>query len=189
LAEERLNDMKKNLINILEALIFVSIEPLTLDKIKHILKEFSEKEIENALEELLHHYSSLQRGININRVSGGYLFATKKEYDEYVKRLLKHEKKQKLSKEALETLSTVAYHQPITLAEISAVRGVDASHCLKTILEKKLIKIVGRKKSPGKPLIYRTTKNFLTYFGLNSIDDLPNKQEIEKILEDKYEDT
>jgi segregation and condensation protein B len=179
--------MKKDIQNIIEALIFVSIEPLTLDKIKDILTEFQSEEIENALKELLHKYSENQRGIQIIKVSGGYLFATIKEYDEYVKRLFKDEKKQKLSKEALETLSAIAYHQPMTLAEISAIRGVDASHCLKTLLEKKLIKIVGRKKSPGKPLIYRTTKNFLAYFGLNSIEDLPSKKEIEKILEDKYE--
>jgi segregation and condensation protein B len=181
--------MKNTIKNIIEALIFVSIEPLTSDKIKNILDEFPDEEIENALKELLHHYSGNQRGINIQKVSGGYLFATTKEYDKYVKRFLKDEKKQKLSREALETLSTIAYHQPTTLAEISAIRGVDASHCLKTLLEKKLIKIVGRKKSPGKPLIYRTTKNFLTYFGLNSIEDLPSKEEIEKILEDKYEDS
>jgi segregation and condensation protein B len=179
--------MKKNLINIIEALIFVSIEPLTLDKIKVILREFPDNEIENALKELQLQYSGNKRGINIIKVSGGYLFATKKDYDEYIKKLLKDEKKQKLSKEALETLSSIAYHQPTTLAEISAIRGVDASHCLKTLLKKKLIKIVGRKKSPGKPLIYRTTKNFLAYFELNSIEDLPSKEEIEKILEDKYE--
>lgn len=181
--------MKKNLINIIEALLFVSIEPLTSEKIKDILKEFQDKEIENALEELMRRYSVNERGVHVIKVSGGYLLATKKEYDEYIKRFLKEERRQKLSKEALETLSTVAYHQPTTLAEISAIRGVDASHCLKTLLEKKLIKIVGRKKSPGKPLIYRTTKNFLTYFGLNSIEDLPSKEEIEKILEDKYEDS
>ncbi|MFW6123693.1 MAG: SMC-Scp complex subunit ScpB [Acidobacteriota bacterium] len=181
--------MKKNPLNIIEALIFVSIEPLTPAKIKDILKEFPDEEIDRALKELQHHYSGNQRGIHIIQVSGGYLFATKKEYDEYVKKLLKDEKKQKLSKESLETLSTIAYHQPTTLAEISAIRGVDASHCLKTLLEKKLIKIVGRKKSPGNPLLYRTTKNFLAYFGLNSIEDLPSQKEIEKILEDKYEDS
>jgi segregation and condensation protein B len=166
----------------------VSIDPLTLDKIKDILHEFSDEDIENATLKLVHDYSESKKGIRIHRTSGGFLFATRKEYNEYVKRLLRDEKRQKLSREALETLSAVAYHQPITLAEISAIRGVDATHCLKTLLEKKLIKIVGRKKSPGKPLIYRTSKDFLTYFGLNSIEDLPSKEEIEKILEDKYEE-
>jgi segregation and condensation protein B len=180
--------MKENLKNIIEALIFISIDPLTLDKIKDILKEFPEREIEEAVDELIKNDADNQRGISIIKISGGYLFATKKQYDEYIKRLLKDEKKQKLSRESLETLSSIAYHQPTTLAEISAIRGVDASHCLKTLLEKKLIKIVGRKKSPGKPLIYRTTKNFLTHFGLNSIEDLPSKEEIEKILEEKNEE-
>jgi segregation and condensation protein B len=180
--------MKKDLKNIIEALIFVSIDPLSLDKIKDILKEFPDKEIEHAAAELKEHYSENKGGITIIQASGGYLFATQNEYDIYIKRFLKHEKKQKLSRESLETLSTIAYHQPTTLAEISAIRGVDASYCLKTLLEKKLIKIIGRKKSPGKPLIYRTTKHFLSYFELNSIKDLPSKEEIEKILAEKYEE-
>jgi segregation and condensation protein B len=85
----------------------------------------------------------------------------------------------------METLSTVAYHQPITLAEISALRGVDASHSLKTLLQKRLVKIVGRKKSPGKPLIYRTSNRFLSYFGLESLKDLPTETEIAKILDEE----
>ncbi|MBD3413625.1 MAG: SMC-Scp complex subunit ScpB [Candidatus Aminicenantes bacterium] len=180
--------MNKTLNNIIEALIFVSLEPLPLEKIKEILKEFSDEDIEKAAQKLVLDYSEGKRGIHIHQASGGYLFATRKEYNEYVKRLMRDEKRKKLSREALETLSAVAYHQPITLAEISAIRGVDATHCLKTLLEKKLIKIVGRKKSPGKPLIYRTSKEFLAYFGLNSIEDLPSKEEIEKILEDKDEE-
>jgi segregation and condensation protein B len=94
-------------------------------------------------------------------------------------------KKAKLSSAALEALSAIAYHQPSTLAEISAIRGVDSSHTLKTLLQKKLIKIVGRKKSPGGPLIYRTTDKFLAYFGLTDIKDLPSPEEISKILEEE----
>jgi segregation and condensation protein B len=99
-----------------------------------------------------------------------------------VRRLLKIDKKSRLSSAALETLSVIAYHQPITLSEISALRNVDSSYTLKTLLQKKLIKIVGRKTSPGKPLIYRTTERFLAYFGLNSLGDLPTEEEISKIL-------
>ena len=98
------------------------------------------------------------------------------------------EKKAKLSHASLETLSIVAYHQPITQAEISAIRGVDASHSLRTLLHKKLVKIIGRKKSPGNPLIYRTSKRFLIYFGLDSLDDLPTQEEIEKIIEIESDD-
>ncbi|GAG27244.1 unnamed protein product, partial [marine sediment metagenome] len=107
---------------------------------------------------------------------------TKTENDKWIKRLLNLEKKSKLSPAALETLSTVAYHQPITQAEISSLRGVDSTHALKTLLKKRLLKITGRKKSPGRPLIYRTTNKFLIYFGLDSIKDLPSNEEIEIIL-------
>jgi segregation and condensation protein B len=85
----------------------------------------------------------------------------------------------------LETLATVAYHQPITLAEISALRGVDTTHSLKNLLQRKLVKITGRKKGPGRPLIYRTTERFLAYFGLDSLKDLPSEEEITKILDEE----
>jgi segregation and condensation protein B len=96
--------------------------------------------------------------------------------------MLHLDKKTRLSPAALETLSIIAYHQPLTLSEISAMRGVDSAHSLKTLLLKRLVKITGRKKSPGKPLIYRTSNKFLSYFGLNSLKDLPTPDEIEKIL-------
>ena len=177
--------MKNRLKEVIESLIFISLEPLTLERIKNVLQEFSVKEIEQAIKTLLEVYSTNDRGIQIIHSAGGYLFSTNPEYDIWIKRLLKAERKNKLSSAALETLSSIAYHQPITLAEISALRRVDSTHTLKTLLQKKLIKIVGRKKSPGKPLIYRTTDKFLTYFGLNSIKDLPSAEEILKILEEE----
>jgi segregation and condensation protein B len=130
-------------------------------------------------------YASNERGIQIIQAAGGYLFSTKSEYDQWIRRLLSLDQKSKLSHAALETLAAVAYHQPITLAEISAFRGVDATYSLKTLLQKKLVKITGRKKSPGRPLIYRTTEKFLSYFGLNNIKDLPSEEEILKILEEE----
>jgi len=177
--------MDNRLKNAIEALIFISLEPLTMEKIKNVLDEFPPEEIEKAIEELLQSYSSNERGIQIIKSGGGYLFSTKPEYDSWIRCLLLIERKYKLSPAALETLSAIAYHQPITLAEISALRGVDSSHTLKTLLQKKLIKIVGRKKSPGKPLIYRTADKFLTYFGLNSLEELPTQEEIAKILEEE----
>ena len=177
--------MKKQLREIIESLIFVSLEPLTLAKIKAVLTEYSEEEIKKALAELRENYASNERGIQIIQTAGGYIFATKPEYDQWIARLFKEEKKNKLSSAALETLSIVAYHQPVTLAEISYLRGVDSSHTLKVLLEKKLVRIVGRKKGPGRPLIYRTTSRFLIHFGLNSLEDLPSQQEISKILEEE----
>jgi segregation and condensation protein B len=171
--------------DVIESLIFVSLEPLNLEKIKSICTEFSNAEIEQAIQELVESYASNDRGIQIIQAAGGYLFSTKSEYDQWIRRLLSLEQKSKLSHAALETLATVAYHQPVTLAEISALRGVDASHSLKSLLQKKLVKITGRKKSPGRPLIYRTTDKFLTYFGLNNIKDLPSEEEIVKILDEE----
>lgn len=177
--------MKNRLKEVIESLIFISLEPLTLEKIKSILTEFPDGEVELAIKELLENYVSNERGIQIIQSAGGYLFSTKPEHDSWIRRLLKVERKNKLSPAALETLSAIAYHQPTTLAEISALRGVDSTHTLKTLLIKKLIKIVGRKKSPGKPLIYRTSDKFLTHFGLNSIQDLPSPEELSKILEEE----
>lgn len=182
--------MQTRLKEIIESLIFISLEPLTLEKIKSVLSDFPAEEIEKAIQELLASYTTNERGIQIIPSAGGYLFSTKPEHDQWIKRLLQAERKIRLSSAALETLSAIAYHQPITLAEISALRGVDSSHTLKSLLHKKLIKIVGRKKSPGKPLIYRTTDKFLAYFGLNNLDDLPSPEELAKILdeEDIHED-
>jgi len=176
--------MKARLKDVIESLIFVSLEPLSLEKIKSVCTEFTEKEIEEAVRQLVESYASDQRGIQIVQAAGGYLFATKPEHNPWVRRLMRFEQNSRLSRAALETLATVAYHQPITLAEISALRGVDASHSLKTLLQKKLVKITGRKKAPGRPLIYRTTETFLTYFGLNSLEDLPSEEEIAKILDE-----
>ncbi|MGB9907154.1 MAG: SMC-Scp complex subunit ScpB [Candidatus Saccharicenans sp.] len=177
--------MNEQLKAILEALIFISQEPLTLDKIKEVLGEVPEDELQAVLEALLADYADDSRGIQVIQSAGGYLFTTKPEHDQWIRRLLQIEKKTKLSSAALETLSIIAYHQPITQAEISAIRGVDSTYCLKTLLQKKLIKIVGRKKAPGNPLVYRTSERFLQYFGLNSLDDLPREEEIAKILEEE----
>ncbi len=179
--------MTSNLRNILETLIFISIEPLPLEKIRTLLTDFSSEDIQNALDELIYDYNLENRGIQIVQAAGGYMFSTKIEYDPWIRQLLRVERKNRLSIAAMETLSTVAYHQPLTLAEISAFRGVDSTHSLKTLLQKRLVKIIGRKKSPGKPLIYRTSNRFLSYFGLESLKDLPSQEEISKILEEKQD--
>jgi segregation and condensation protein B len=171
--------------SIIEALIFVSQEPVGLDKLKGILGDFTEEEIESAAADLERSYAGNHKGIRIQRSAGGFLFVTHPECEPWIRVMLHQDKRSRLSSAALETLSVIAYHQPVTLAEISALRGVDASHALKTLLLKRLIKITGRKKSPGKPLIYRTSTKFLTYFGLNSLDDLPTREEIEGLLDEE----
>jgi segregation and condensation protein B len=178
--------MASDLKEIIEALIFVSLEPLSLAKIKETLADHPAEEVDQSLQELLREYAARGRGISIIQSGGGFVFTTRREFDPWVRRFLKIDRKSKLTSASLETLSIVAYHQPITLSEISALRNVDSSYTIKTLLEKKLIKITGRKKSPGNPLIYRTTERFLAYFGLNSLEELPSEEEIAKILgEDK----
>jgi len=174
--------MTPGLKEIIEALIFISLEPLSLEKIKDVLADHPAAEIDQALQDLLAGYAAGERGIQIVQSGGGYVFSTRSEFDPWVRHLLKIDKRSKLSAASLETLSIVAYHQPITLSEVSALRGVDSSYTVKTLLQKKLVKITGRKKSPGNPLIYRTTERFLAYFGLNSLEELPTEEEIAKIL-------
>ena len=171
--------------DILEALIFVSSEPLEVDKILNILKNVSKKEILKELEELMNHYKEEKHGIQLIKIGGGYLFTTKPQYDKYIRQLITNKKEIRLSRAAIETLAIVAYYQPITLAEINSLRGVDSTHTLRTLLRHKLVKIVGRKNVPGRPLLYRTTKKFLIHFGLNSLNDLPSIEELEKIVEEK----
>jgi segregation and condensation protein B len=174
-----------NLKEILEALIFISVEPLTTEKMKEVLTDVPEPDIAQALQELVARYDSADGAIHIIQTAGGYVFSTKPAYDPYVRRLLQIERKKKLSSQALETLSAVAYHQPVTQSEISAIRSVDSTYALHTLLENKLIKIVGRKEAPGRPLLYRTTEKFLTYFGLNAIEDLPSEEELRKLMQEE----
>lgn len=176
--------MDSRLKDVLEALIFISVEPLSLDRIKEVLSDRSEEEILGAIEELGADYGRESRGLRLQQVGGGYVLATRPEHDAWVRRLLQIERKTKLSHAAVETLSVIAYHQPTTQPEIQAIRGVDSSYTLKTLLEKKLVKISGRKKAPGSPLLYRTTDRFLGYFGLNDLSDLPSVEEVARMLEE-----
>jgi segregation and condensation protein B len=176
--------MSDGIKSILEALIFISQDPLTEEKARSIFEGSSPEDIRSALDALVLEHESGERGIRIIKSGGGYIFTTNPAHDAWVRLFLQIDRKNKLSAAGLETLAAVAYHQPVTQAEISAIRGVDSTYTLKTHLEKKLLKIVGRKKAPGNPLIYRTSERFLQYFGLNSIEELPSEEEIAKILEE-----
>jgi segregation and condensation protein B len=170
---------------LIESLIFVSQEPVTLDRLQSVLEGVPAADIQAAVDALIAEYDADGRGIRILRAGGGWLFATKPAHDREVRRLLQIERKNRLSSAGLETLAAIAYRQPVTQSEVSAIRGVDATGALKTLLEKKLIKIVGRKKAPGNPLVYRTSDEFLLYLGLDSLDGLPSETEIAKILEEE----
>jgi len=177
--------MTEKLKEIIESLIFISVDPLTLEKIRGVLPDVPEPEIVRAAQDLVSTYAAGGGAIHIIQTAGGYVFSTKPEFDPYVRRLLQIERKSKLSHQALETLSAIAYHQPVTLPEISAIRSCDSTYALHSLLEKKLIKIVGRKDAPGRPLLYRTTDKFLVYFGLNSLEDLPKEEELKKLMEEE----
>jgi segregation and condensation protein B len=177
--------MTDHLKSLLEALIFVSQEPVTLADLQAVAEGVPAEEIQAALDDLVRAGEAEGRGIHIIRAGGGWLFATKPAHDREVRRLLQIERKNRLSSAGLETLAAIAYRQPVTQSEISAIRGVDSTGALKTLLEKRLIKIVGRKKAPGSPLVYRTSDEFLLYLGLDSLDGLPSEAEIAKILEEE----
>lgn len=175
---------RETLPGIIEALVFISQDPLTVERVKSVLEVVPAEDIRAALDGLVDAHASRPGGVRVLQVGGGYVFATRPEHDRWVRRLLQIERKNRLSSAALETLCTVAYNPDVTQAEISALRGVDSSGTLKTLLEKKLIRIVGRKRAPGNPLIYRTSDKFLQYFGLNSLDELPSEEEIARILQE-----
>lgn len=173
--------------SVLESLIFVSEEPVPLDKLCAILEESPREDIRNALYELQEDYGNTARGIFLAEVAKGWQFRTREEYSEYVRRLIKT-KASRFSQSALETLAIVAYRQPVTRAEIEYYRGVDSGGVIKTLLEKKLVKILGKKDIPGRPLIYGTTRDFLETFSLKDLKSLPSLREIEDLaLEESFE--
>ena len=172
----------ENLPAIIEALILASEAPLALEKICSVLEGVDKNEIRDAIEKLISDYDGRESGICIQEVAGGYQFRTRPALALWVKKL-KGVKPTSLSPAALETLAIVAYRQPIVKAEIESIRGVDVSAPLKGLMEKKLIRIVGRKDVPGKPIIYGTTKKFLEVFNLKELTDLPTMRELKEITE------
>ena len=165
--------------NIVESLLFVADEPLTIERLKKIISGSETKALREALNDLMTDYETRQGGFYLNPVAGGYQIRTRPEYMEYIKRLLQP-KPQRLSKAALETLAIIAYKQPVIRADIEHLRGVDCGGVLRVLLERKFIRVLGRKEIPGRPLIYATTKSFLEVFGLKNLKDLPTPKEIEE---------
>ncbi|MGQ9798128.1 MAG: SMC-Scp complex subunit ScpB [Ignavibacterium sp.] len=178
--------------NIIEALIFSSDEPLTNAEIIKAIKgidgedsEISSDDIISAVDLLNQEYETSGRAVKIVKIAGGYLFATREEYAKYIGYLSSEKTKRRLSQAALETLAIIAYKQPITKPELESIRGVNSDYILATLLDKKLITISGRAETIGRPLLYSTTDEFLKYFGLNSLSDLPKPREIEEIMQDE----
>lgn len=156
---------------ILEALLLASPEPLSLKRIAEVIG-LEEREARILLEDLRRQYEEPGRGICIREMAGGYVLTTRPEYADYVERLLQP-KARGLSHAALETLAIIAYRQPVTKPEIEGVRGVKVDRIVESLLERRLIREMGRKEGPGRPVLYGTTQEFLQYFGLKDLSELP----------------
>jgi segregation and condensation protein B len=166
---------------ILEALIFASPEPLTPKAIYKLLEAEPKEDVQAALAELKRDYDR-PGGIQLVEVAGGYQIVTRPDMHEWVRRLFHERTTQRLTVQGLETLAVIAYRQPITSIEIAEVRGVNTSGVINTLLERHLIKIVGRKQVVGRPFLYATTKEFLIRFGLNDLADLPKVEDMAEAL-------
>ncbi len=166
---------------ILEALIFASPEPLTPKQIFKLLADEPREDVLAAIEQLKRDYER-PGGLHLVEVAGGYQIATRPELHEWVRRLFHERTTQKLTVQGLETLAVIAYRQPVTALEIMEIRGVNTSGVLNTLLERHLIKIVGRKQVVGRPFMYATTKEFLIRFGLNELADLPKVEDMAEAL-------
>lgn len=157
----------------IEAMLFVSGEPLTLREIA-INLELTPKYVEDVLKELMESYNEKERGIKLINIDGAYQLVTKPEYSSYIQKLLKKNKRQSLSQASLESLAIVAYKQPITRIDIDEIRGVKSESAIQRLIEKDLIKEVGRLEVPGRPILYGTTEEFLRQFGLGDLKELPS---------------
>ena len=177
----------ENVKKIVESLIFASDYPISTEKISTIInsKDVTNGVVLKTIDELNRKYKETGRAFEIINIGGGYRFSTLKAFAVYIKQLFKGRRKPKLSRAALETLSIIAYKQPVSGPVIESIRGVSIDGVINTLLERKLVSISGREKKPGRPLIYSTTLEFLNCFGLNDISDLPDFKEINDILNQK----
>lgn len=163
---------------VVEAILFASDEPMTIPALRKVIEDLTAGEARDILETLKADYEADERGITLVEIAGGFIFCTKESCAPWVEKMMKGKRRVRLSRAALETVAVIAYKQPIGRNEIERIRGVEAGGVLSTLLERDLIMIKGRDTGPGKPLLYGTTQEFLNYFGLNRITDLPRLDEL-----------
>ena len=174
----------KDIQQIIEALLFASPEPLTQKKVDSVFED-DPPDLDYYVKKINNRYLQQDHGFEILNLAGGYQIRTKPDFDFFIRKLLNNSIRSHLSQAALETLSIISYKQPISKPDIESIRGVDCGAVLKTLLSKVLIKIKGRDESPGRPLMYTTTNEFLQFFGLNRLSDLPKLKEVSEILEEQ----
>ena len=166
--------------SVVEAMIFASDTPLTIHQMVSVLETFEKSDIEEAIAQITLELEP--RAFTLKRVSGGYQFATRPEYSRWIKKMYQGKERNRLTRAALETLAIIAFKQPISRVEVSAIRGVNSDAVIKGLLERKLVTITGRGEGQGRALLFNTTPEFLQYFSLNDITDLPKPKEIEELL-------
>jgi segregation and condensation protein B len=181
-AEEALAWSDAELRAVLEALVFASPHPITPRQIADVLGGVPKEAWQRGLEELKADYGREGRGLQLIEIAGGYQITTRPEYNDSIRELLDPKTPTRLSIQALETLAVIAYKQPVTLPEIIELRGVKSGGVLKTLLERRLIRITGRKEVVGRPILYGTTKEFLLHFGLRDLGELPKIEEFAEVL-------
>ena len=167
---------------IVEAVLFSSDAPVPVERLRSIIDSAGTGQIQESIEFLNGEYRDQGRSFHIVEVAGGYQFATHPRYAAWIKKLFRGRRLPRLSPAALETLAIIAFKGPLIRAEIEAIRGVNVEGVLKTLLERNLITVMGRQHAPGRPLLYGTTQDFLIYFGINSLADLPKPKELEELL-------
>jgi len=167
---------------LIEAIIYVAPEPVSLDAVVKALEGEERERVRAKLEELVADFERAGLGIQIRQVAGGYKFSSKAEHHDVLRNFVKSLKPSiRLSKQALETLAVIAYRQPVTLPEIQEIRGVDSGGVIHTLMEKKLVVTAGRKSVVGRPILYRTSRDFLVHFGLKDTSELPSLREFEEL--------
>jgi segregation and condensation protein B len=174
--------VSEQLVAIVEALVFASPEPITFKALVKLLETEQADDVRAAVAELSRRYEARGGGLQLLEVAGGYQIVTRPELHEWVRRMFHERTTQKLSVQALETLSVIAYKQPVTAAEIADIRGVNTSGVIGTLLERGLVKIAGRKQVVGRPFLYATTRDFLDRFGLRDLNDLPKVEDMAEAL-------
>ena len=174
-----LSDIKKAI----ESIIFISDQPVSVDKLSLVFPDVERSQLRKCLKELVEEWEKFDRGFLLSEIAGGFQFRTDPKYSEDIATYNKKVKKFRLSRAALEVTAIIAYKQPVTRVEIESIRGVDSSGVINVLLERRVIEIKGRKEVIGKPFLYGTTSEFLEVFGLKSLSDLPTLKELDEITQ------